>query len=168
MAGIAIPFTIIGIDAVNAVLFGGLVFGALLALLAAVALQVRPTVAGRHRARNVLVVTYSLGAFAFLARGVSAMMSAEPLQAFTMPSGFQSAVFLAAATAAIVSTFGFMMLHKERADGEAVRMRHHRPAHRRVQPPHVPRHRRSASSRARAAPATRCRSSSWTSTTFVR
>jgi len=122
MAGIAIPFTIIGIDAVNAVLFGGLVFGALLALLAAVALQVRPTIAGRHRARNVLVVTYALGAFAFLARGVSAMMSAEPLQAFTSPSAFQSAVFLAAATAAIVSTFGFMMLHKERADGEAVRM----------------------------------------------
>jgi diguanylate cyclase (GGDEF)-like protein len=50
------------------------------------------------------------------------MMSAEPLQAFTFPTAMQSAVFLAAATAAIVSTFGFMMLHKERSDGEALRM----------------------------------------------
>ena len=122
MAGVAVPFTVIGTDAVNAVLFGGLVFGILLAVLAAIALQVRPTVPGRARARGVLVATYAIGAFAFLSRGLSAMMSAEPLQAFGSPNALQSALFLAAATAAIVSTFGFVMLHKERADGEAVRM----------------------------------------------
>ena len=44
MAGVAIPFTIIGTDAVNTVLFGGLVFGLLMGVLAAIALQVRPTV----------------------------------------------------------------------------------------------------------------------------
>jgi diguanylate cyclase (GGDEF)-like protein len=68
------------------------------------------------------VLCYGIGAAAFLSRGISALMSAEPLQAFTSPSTWQSALFVAAATAAIVSTFGFLMLHKERSDGEAVRM----------------------------------------------
>ena len=122
MAGVAIPFTIIGTDAVNTVLFGGLVFGLLMGVLAAIALQVRPTVQSRAVARGVLVITFAIGCLAFLSRGLSAMMSAEPLQAFTNPSAVQSAMFVAAAVAAIVSTFGFLMLHKERADGEAVRM----------------------------------------------
>jgi diguanylate cyclase (GGDEF)-like protein len=122
MAGVAIPFTIIGTDAVNTVLFGGLVFGLLMGVLAAIALQVRPTVQSRAVARGVLVITFAIGCLAFLSRGLSAMMSAEPLQAFTSPNAVQSAMFVAAAVAAIVSTFGFLMLHKERADGEAVRM----------------------------------------------
>jgi diguanylate cyclase (GGDEF)-like protein len=122
MAGVAIPFTIIGTDAVNTVLFGGLVFGLLMGVLAAIAVQVRPTVQARAVGRGVLVLTYAIGAFAFLSRGLSAMMSAEPLQAFTSPNPLQSALFIAAAVAALVSTFGFVMLHKERSDGEAVRM----------------------------------------------
>src|SRR6476619_4447479 len=116
MAGVAIPFTIIGTDAVNTVLFGGLVFGLLMGVLAAIAVQARAV------GRGVLVLTYATGAFAFLSRGLSAMMSAEPLQAFTNPNSLQSALFIAAAVAALVSTFGFVMLHKERSDGEAVRM----------------------------------------------
>ena len=122
MAAAAVPFAIIGTDAVNTVLFGGLVFGVVLGVLGSLAMQIRPTVAGRTRARTVLVATYAVGAFAFLSRGISALMSADPLQAFTSPSGAQSAIFLAAATAAIVSTFTFVMLHKERSDGEAARM----------------------------------------------
>src|SRR6476619_8038378 len=122
MAGVAIPFTIIGTDAVNTVLFGGLVFGLLMGVLAAIAVQVRPTVQARAVGRGVLVLTYAIGAFAFLSRGLSAMMSAEPLHAFTSPNPLQSALFIAAAVAALVSTFGFVMLHKERSDGEAVRM----------------------------------------------
>src|SRR5438105_379023 len=55
MAGVAIPFTIIGTDAIDAVLFGGIVFGFLVAVLAVIAIQIRPTVAGRVRARAVLV-----------------------------------------------------------------------------------------------------------------
>jgi diguanylate cyclase (GGDEF)-like protein len=122
MAGVAIPFTVIGTDAVYAVMFGGLVFGTLLALLAAFALQVRPANPARTGSRGVLVTTYALGSFAFLSRAIASVMSAEPLQAFTSPNAFQSFVFIAAATAAIVSTLGFTMLHKERADGEAARL----------------------------------------------
>jgi diguanylate cyclase (GGDEF)-like protein len=98
------------------------VFGILLGVLAAIAFQIHPVVLGRTRARTVLAITYAIGSFAFLSRAFSAMMSAEPLQAFTSPTTFQSATFVAAAVAAIVSTFGFLMLHKERSDGEAVRM----------------------------------------------
>ncbi|HUQ27223.1 MAG TPA: GGDEF domain-containing protein [Usitatibacter sp.] len=122
MAALAIPFTFIGTDAVDTVIFGGLVFGVLLAVLGAIALQIRPTVRDRTRARTVLAITYAIGSFGFLSRALSAMMSAEPLQAFTSPTTFQSATFVAAAVASIVSTFGFLMLHKERSDGEAVRL----------------------------------------------
>jgi diguanylate cyclase (GGDEF)-like protein len=122
MAGVALPFTVIGTDAINTVLFGGLVFGVFLCVLGTLAFQVRPTVPTRTRARSVLVATYAIGAFAFLSRGISALMSAEPLLAFTAPSAGQSSLFLAAATASIVSTFTFVMLHKERSDGEAARM----------------------------------------------
>ncbi len=122
MAGVAVPFALIGTDAVNGVLFGGLVFGILLLGLAAIALQIHPAPSGRARARNLLVATFSVGALAFFMRGIAAMLSAEPLQAFIAPNMFQAAVFLGAAGCAIVSTFAFVMLHKERADGEAVRM----------------------------------------------
>ena len=55
-------------------------------------------------------------------RGVAAMLSADPMLAFVAPTALQSATFVACAAAAIVSTFGFLLLQKERADGEAARM----------------------------------------------
>ena len=122
LAVVAISFAVIGTDAVNTILFGGIVFGTMLAVLAAIALQLRPVVHDRTRTRTVLVATYTVGAAAFLVRGLSGMLSAEPLQAFTAPSALQSVVFVAAATAALVSTLGFLMLHKERSDGEALRL----------------------------------------------
>jgi diguanylate cyclase (GGDEF)-like protein len=122
MAGAAIPFAVMGGDASNAVLFGGLVFGTLLVALAAIATQMHPTLSGRARTRGVMVTTYAVGAVAFFVRGISVMLSADPLQAFLSPSVFQSMLFVAAAGAAIVSTLGFLMLQKERAEGEAVRM----------------------------------------------
>ena len=122
IAAVAVPFALLADDPANAVLFGGLVFGTLLLALTALALQIHPTVAGRARARGILIAAFALGAVAFYIRGVATMLSADPLQAFTAPGAFQSAVFVVACAAAIVSTFGFLMLHKERADGEAVRM----------------------------------------------
>jgi diguanylate cyclase (GGDEF)-like protein len=122
MAGAAVPFALLGSDAANAVLFGGLVFGTLLVVLAAIAAQVRPTLSGRARARGVMVATFAIGAVAFYVRGIAVTMSADPLQAFVSPSSFQAALFVAAASAAMVSTFAFLLLHKERAEGEAVRM----------------------------------------------
>jgi diguanylate cyclase (GGDEF)-like protein len=44
------------------------------------------------------------------------------MHAFVSPGTFQSSLFVAAAAAAIVSSFAFLLLQKERAEGEAVRM----------------------------------------------
>src|SRR5258708_27409434 len=50
------------------------------------------------------------------------MMAADPRQAFISPSPFQGALFVTAAAAAILATFAFLLLQKERADGEAARL----------------------------------------------
>lgn len=122
MAGAAVPFALLGNDASTAILFGGLVFGMLLMALAAIALQIHPAVSGRAGARGVMVAALGVGAVAFFVRGIAVMMAADPLQAFVSPSPFQGAIFVGAAAAAIVSTFAFLLLHKERAEGEAVRL----------------------------------------------
>ena len=122
IAGVAVPFTLLGADPSNLVLFGGIVFGTLLLVLAAIASQVEPPVPGRAPARVVLVTAFATGAVAFYFRGIGVTFSAEPLQAFAAPTSLQSAIFVAACAAAIVSTFGFLLLHKERADSEALRL----------------------------------------------
>ncbi|MGZ5041736.1 MAG: GGDEF domain-containing protein [Usitatibacter sp.] len=122
MAGTAVPLALLGADPATAVLFGGIVFGTLLMGLAAIALQIHPAASGRARARAAMVTTLGVGAVAFFVRGIAVMMAADPLQAFVSPSPFQGALFVTAAAAAIVSTFAFLMLHKERAEGEALRM----------------------------------------------
>ncbi|HSS27394.1 MAG TPA: GGDEF domain-containing protein [Usitatibacter sp.] len=122
LAGVGIPFALLGNDPANAILFGGIVFGTLLTLLAALAVQVRPVVVGRARARTVLATTFVTGAAVFFIRGVSAMLVSDPLQPFNNPGSFESLLFVAAVAAALLGTFGFVLLHKERAEGEAVRM----------------------------------------------
>jgi diguanylate cyclase (GGDEF)-like protein len=122
LAGVALPFALLNAEASGTILFGGIVFGTLAIALAAIAAQVHPVVRGRARGRAVLVTTFATGSLVFYIRGISAMLTSDPMQPFLAPNGFQSALFVAGAVAALVSTYGFMMLHKERADGEAVRM----------------------------------------------
>jgi len=122
MTGAAVPFALLGGDAAGAVLFGGMVFGTLLVVLAAIALQLHPTVSGRDRARVILVASFAIGAIAFYVRGVAVMLVADPMVAFVSPGPFQSSLFVVAAAATIVASFAFLLLHKERAEGEAVRM----------------------------------------------
>ncbi len=122
MAGAAVPFALLGGDAAGAVLFGGMVFGTLLVVLAAIAMQIHAPASGRGRARSILVATFAIGAVTFYLRGVAVMLVADPMHAFVSPGSFQSALFVAAAAAAILSSFAFLLLHKERAEGEAVRM----------------------------------------------
>lgn len=122
VAGAAVPIALFGTDASNAVLFGGLVFGTVLMALAAIAQQIQPAASGRGRARGVMIAAFGIGAVAFYARGLAVMMAADPLRAFVSPSPFQGALFVAAAAAAIVSNFAFLLLHKERAEGEGARM----------------------------------------------
>jgi diguanylate cyclase (GGDEF)-like protein len=118
IAALAVPFAVLT-DATVAVLFGGVVYGTLLAGLAAFAWQVRPPTA---RSRSILVAAFALAAIAFYARGLGAMVASDPLRIFLAPTPFQSATFLVAAVAALVSSFGFLLLHKERAESEALRL----------------------------------------------
>ena len=122
MAGAAVPFALLGTDVANAVLFGGVVFGALLMALAAIALQIHPPASGRARGRSVMAATFGFGAVAFFVRGVTVMMAADPLRAFLSPTPFQGALLVMAAAAAIMGTFAFLLLQKERAEGEAMRL----------------------------------------------
>ena len=122
IAGAAVPLALLAADAANTVLFGGLVFGTLLMALAAIALQIHPPASGRARGRSVMVATFGIGAVAFYVRGIAVTMTADPLQAFLTPSPFQGALFVTAAAAALLATFAFLLLQKERAEGEAVRL----------------------------------------------
>ena len=122
MAAVAMPLALLGADPANAVLFGGLFFGSLLATLTMIALHSPAAPNALARGRLVLGATFAMGAALFYVRGIAAVLSAEPLLAFTLPNAFQSATYVAATAAALVSTFGFMLLHKERAEGEAARL----------------------------------------------
>jgi diguanylate cyclase (GGDEF)-like protein len=122
MAAIAVPIALIAGDPVNLVLFGGLVFGTLLVVLAAIASQMQPPMSARTHGRAFLITCFGLGAAAFYTRGLAVTMSADPLLAFNSPSAFQSATYVLCAAAAIVGTFAFLLLHKERADSEASRL----------------------------------------------
>lgn len=122
MAGASVPFALLGGDAAGAILFGGMVFGTLLLVAAAIALQIHRPPSGRGRARGILVASFTLGALAFYVRGIAVMLVADPLHALVSPGIFQSSLSVAAAAAVIVSSFAFLLLHKERAEGEAARM----------------------------------------------
>lgn len=117
IAATAVPVALVASDASTALLFGGLVFAVLLGALAIIAWQGQ-----RGMASALLAGCYAAAAAAFFERGVAATLSARPLAAFAAPDGFQALLFLATAAAAVASSFGFALLHKERAEAEAARL----------------------------------------------
>ncbi|MEO7744144.1 MAG: GGDEF domain-containing protein [Usitatibacter sp.] len=120
IAGVAVPFQLLEPDRANGFLFGGVVFGTLLLVLAALCVQMRAP--ALSRAKALLVVCFAAVGLACLWRGVGAVLVVDPLRDFQAPAGFAAVTFLAAFAAAIASTFGFVLLHKERADAEARRL----------------------------------------------
>ena len=120
IAGVAVPFQLLEPDRANAILFGGLVLGTLVWVLAAICLQMRAP--GLSRAKSILVASFATIGLAFLWRGIAAVLVVDPLRDFQAPGGFAAVTFLAAFAAVIASTFGFLLLHKERADAEARRL----------------------------------------------
>ena len=117
--GVAFPVQLLLVDPATVLVFGGLAFGVLMAVLAALAMQLPP---GSARARRVLVAGFALGAVALFARGVGSAFLANPLQPFLQPTGAQSLTFIALYAVALVGTFGFMALHRDRADAETARI----------------------------------------------
>lgn len=120
IAAIAVPLSIIASDPSSSIVFGGLLFAALLGALAALAWSLHRAAGGV--ARGVLAAAYGAAAVAFFSRGVAAAFVADPGAAFRAPSGLQAATFLAVAAAAIVSSVAFVLLHKERADAQALHL----------------------------------------------
>jgi diguanylate cyclase (GGDEF)-like protein len=120
IAGVAVPLALLSQDAGAAILFGGIVFGTLLVGLAMLAWQIHYGRMGGPR--GMLAASFALGALACYVRGVGSLFAADPTLAFLAPTGFQSASLLAAALAAQAGTYAFLLLHKARADAEAVRL----------------------------------------------
>ena len=120
ITALVVPFAILPGDPGVTILFAGVVYGTLLAGMAAIAWQVRPP--ATYRSRGILGACFAAAALAFYLRGIAAAIAADPVGAFTDPGGYASATFIAAGAAALVSSFGFLLLHKERADAEAQRL----------------------------------------------
>ena len=120
LAGVAVPFQLLETDRAIGVLFGGLVLGTILIIIAGIASQVQAPKG--TRARGMLMACFAAAGALCVLRGVSAVFVADPLQGFQEPSGFAAVTALAIFAAAIASTFGFVLLHKERAEAEARRL----------------------------------------------
>ena len=120
IAGVAVPFQLLEGDRANAVVFGGIVFGTLLMVTAAMSAHLHPPAGSRARA--ILLASFAAAGTACLLRGIGAMMVADPLRDFADPSGFAAATSLATFAAALASTFGFLLLHNERAEAQALRL----------------------------------------------
>jgi diguanylate cyclase (GGDEF)-like protein len=117
IAGIAPPFALVIGDPASATIFGGIVFGTLLLMLAAFAFQLHAP--ARAPARSVMVLAFAVAALACYIRGIGGAFSAEPLRAFNAPTLFESGLYLAGYIAVLAGTFGFLLLHKDRADAAA-------------------------------------------------
>ena len=140
IAAVAVPFALVGNDAPSGVLFGGVVFGTLLLVLAAITWQLRTSPGSV--ARGVLFATFATGSAAFYFRGLGVVLASDPLQAFIFPTALPVGDVRGGGR---VGHRGHLRIHAA-AEG-ARRPRglahgHDRPAHRRLQPQHLPRDRR--------------------------
>jgi diguanylate cyclase (GGDEF)-like protein len=117
IAGIAPPFALIIGDPASATVFGGIVFGTLLLMLSAVAFQLHAPAGAPSR--SVMVIAFAVAALACYIRGIGAAFSSEPTRAFTAPTFFESGLYLAGYIAVLAGSFGFLLLHKDRADTAA-------------------------------------------------
>ena len=120
IAGVAVPIQLLATDAAGAVLFGGVVLGLLLLAVTVITWQLHS--AGASRARALMVASFAIGGTVLITRGIGAAFVADPLAALLRPAGLSALLALAALGAAIASTLGFLLLHKERAEGEAQRL----------------------------------------------
>lgn len=120
IAAVAAPFPLLVDEPSLALLYGGVMFGTLFAATAAIASNVR---APRHsRARKLLAWSLGIAAGALYLRALAAMLNAAPDATQAASGGIAAACLLVLFAACIVATFGFIVLHKESAEAEAVRL----------------------------------------------
>ena len=120
LAGVAVPFQLLETERAIGVLFGGLVLGTILVVIAGIATQVQAPKG--TRARAILVTCFAAAGVACMLRGVGAVFVADPMRGFSAPTGFAALTLFVVFGTAVVATFGFLLLHKERAEAEARRL----------------------------------------------
>jgi len=120
IAAVAVPLQLLERELDLAVFFGGVMLGSLLMVAAAIARRIRSV--PRSRSRHILFAAFMASGAVFAVRGVGAMLVAHPVAGFESPTGLAAASFLVCFAAALAATLGFLLLHKERADAEALRL----------------------------------------------
>jgi diguanylate cyclase (GGDEF)-like protein len=118
IAAVAAPFPLLTNEPPLAYLFGGVMFGTLFAAAAALAAHLRAP--HGSAARKLLAGSLAAAAIALYVRAFVAMMTAAPPT--TTIGGIAAASVLVLFAACIVATLGFITLHKERAEAEALRL----------------------------------------------
>lgn len=120
IAAVAVPMQMLVSDVVGSIFFGGVVLGALLAIVGGAGWQV---LAGASaRVRQVLVAGFGVAALAIAGRGVVSLFTSDPLRNLLEPAGAGGLTALAAFAALLATTFAFVMLHNTRAQAEATRL----------------------------------------------
>jgi diguanylate cyclase (GGDEF)-like protein len=119
-AALAVPMQMVANDAASAILFGGVVLAALLAVVAGISWQVVGNAVAR--ARRLLVGAFAIAAAGLAGRGIAAVFVAEPGRALMEPAGFAATLALATVAVLVGSTFAFLLLHHARAQAEATRL----------------------------------------------
>jgi diguanylate cyclase (GGDEF)-like protein len=120
LAGVVVPFVLLSGDPGTRILFAGVVFGALFAVLAGVCLQLRARLT--VGTRSLLIGSFALGSMLLVQRAISVAMSHDPLAVFTHPDTLQSLSHMVAFIVLLGSSCGFLLMHKERGDLAASRL----------------------------------------------
>ena len=120
LAAITVPFAILAGDSAMRVLFAGIAFGTLLAVIALVIYQLRAPMTGATRV--LMIGAFAVGSALFYLRAVASVLVSDPLQSFVDPNAFQSTAFLVLYASALASSCGFLLMNKERADAAAARL----------------------------------------------
>ena len=119
IAAIAFPIQLLANDPSAAALFGGVVLGLLFLGATVIAWQLR---AAGSKARVMLVASFAIAGTVLVMRGIGAAFVADAVAAVLRPTGFAAAFAMAAFASGIAGTLAFLLLHKERAEGEAQRL----------------------------------------------
>ena len=120
IAAVALPTQLLANDAGGAIFFCALVLGILALGVAVIAYQLQPPAGSR--ARGMVVSSFIAAGTILMLKAVGSAFVADPLGMVLRPTGFAAAGALAVFAAALASTLAFLLLQKERAEGEAQRL----------------------------------------------
>ncbi len=120
IAAVAVPIQLLATDPAGAALFGGVVLGLLFLGATVIAWQLQGTPGSR--AQGMLVASFAIAGVVLVMRGIGAAFVADAVETVLRPAGFTAGLAMAAFAAGIAATLAFLLLHKERAEGEAQRL----------------------------------------------